>query len=213
MKKKLNVVMLATQEKAKVEEIILLKTKANISSVEEGKLALCVFPGGSDLGNIWETQHLYFTSDEKCKNGDYFIDLLNTVRQFNDKTEQSINDKKIVITTDTSLYRLEDCPVRGGCSNVKYELPQPTKEFIDLFISEYNQGNIIKVVEVEYRHLGGTGSGYVLKANPDNTINISLIKDSFSREEVIRLIMKYALDEHDIVISPNTNKWIQENLK
>lgn len=222
MKKRLNVVMLATQEAESVPFLKNINGRGNnLYPATKGYYYTQQYLKKEQF----EAEHLYFTSDEKCKNGDYFIDLLNTVRQFNDKTEQSINDKKIVITTDTSLYRLEDCPVRGGCSNVKYLLPQPTKEFIDLYISEYNKGNIVTEVEVEYNNIndcygecGICDSSckpiYKLLTNSDNTVNISLIKDSFSREEVVE---KLKNAYHYVRLNPtlNTtkfNKWIEENL-
>jgi len=49
--------------------------------------------------------------------------------------------------------------------------------------------------------------------NPkDNTITIKRVKESWNREEVEKLIMKYALEEHDVVISPALGEWLKQNL-
>jgi len=54
---------------------------------------------------------------------------------------------------------------------------------------------------------------YRLRVNPkDNTITIKRVKESWNREEVEKLIMKYALEEHDVVISPALGEWLKQNL-
>jgi hypothetical protein len=76
-------------------------------------------------------------------------------------------------------------------------LPQPSDSFIKYFIVEYNKGNVITDVMVEYEEAEEYDKVYGhenkfprLLINSDNTINIKLIKDSWNREEVIELMAK-----------------------
>ncbi len=104
---------------------------------------------------------------------------------------------KIIATTDISLT------ITNYNNGTWSYLPQPSQQFIKQYIEEYNKGNVITKVEVEY-WCGETNcncatrqqdcfrakQNQVIKINPDNTINIKPIKDSWSREEVIELINK-----------------------
>ena len=77
-------------------------------------------------------------------------------------------------------------------------IPKPSDSFISKYIEEYNKGNIITDLLVEYEE-GKSYSGNEgliikewLKINPkDNTITIKKAKDSWNKEEVIRLLEKY----------------------
>lgn len=58
------------------------------------------------------------------------------------------------------------------------------------------------------------GNQFGIKVDSHNIITIHPIKDSWSREEVIEIIKKYALEQH--IITPHSsmlNNWIKENLK
>ena len=96
---------------------------------------------------------------------------------------------------------------------------KPSDSFISKYIEEYNKGNIISDVLVEYeqckvcqgtkRHIvsmfGEVDCNYCqknegyeklyieprLKVDSNNTITIKKVKDSYSREEVINLLYKY----------------------
>lgn len=117
----------------------------------------------------------------------------------------NVNDcQKIIATTDTSL----------GIALI----PQ---QFINYFIKQYNRGNAIKEVLVEYRRwteFNGNHSNTptidVLMVNPDNIINIKPIKDSWNRKEVIELLSKIRIDLDKTMVISNESfvKWIEENL-
>ena len=106
--------------------------------------------------------------------------------------------KKIIATTDTSLYREESCTgyteTRSRTFYSKKPLPKPSKQFIEKYIEEYNKGEIITNVLVEYeewcncngsikmrKHLRTTKCDKCieweeLKINPkDNSLNICFI--------------------------------------
>lgn len=180
--------------------------------------------------------HLYIISDDEIKEGDWvYENNLNQETQiyqiYNRNNELgffrfrnvwiSLNRKqnsakKIIATTDNSL-----------------ELPQPPQQFIEEFIEEYNQENIITDVLVEYENKFD-GKEYVdeldaygydkvksiLKINrKDNNITIKIAKDSWSREEVIEFANKvkeycengWKSDSlHRVFFE--WDKWVEENL-
>jgi hypothetical protein len=131
MKLKRKVVMLPTNEKAiRKGQIGFVKENTWIgtcSNVELDNIAV-------NQGDV-VPQHLYIISDEEIKVGDWCIDKNNCIyKQETDKIFQTFtNSNKIITTTDKSL-----------------ELPEPSPEFIDKFIREYNKGNVIEEVMVEY---------------------------------------------------------------
>ena len=110
------------------------------------------------IDRYFEAQHLYIISDDEIKDGDYFLadNRLNTTSNkglpnwvlckctkvknswvyCNEIPDEGHNGdwcKKIIATTDESL-----------------NLPQPSQQFIQKYIEEYNKGNIITDVLVEY---------------------------------------------------------------
>jgi hypothetical protein len=104
--------------------------------------------------------------------------------------------KKIIATTDklNTHPNVADSYRSGNC------LPQPSQSFIEKWVEEYNKGNVITDVMVEYEAMNTTivnrtYNDFEPKINPkDNTITIRKIKDSWSREEVVELIKQYSED-------------------
>ena len=209
MKKKSQVVMLATNEKANIGDIILCNNPAIERVNWKGKLGMCNIKNGD---GEWKTQHLYILSDEKIKEGDWCLNL-DTNDIFKLGKYGVNNAKKIIATTDTSLG-----------------LPLIPESFIKYYISEYNKGNIITDVEVEYEDNGEEGwigddyngepfwnEKLELKVNPDNTINIYPIKNSWNREEfeiAIRETWRVACSDTYEALSPELeDEWVNEILK
>lgn len=215
--KKVKVVMLPTNEKAN-----LLLTGRN-DLYYSSKLSDFSLKEDIDI-----FQHLYFLSDEKIKEGDSYENngvIFRADDKFDEGNDpnQNKNNKKIIATTDKSLTKEMYCVSTG-----KYQepLPQPSQSFIEKFVDEYNKGNVITEVMVEYE----VDYGYMevksyLKVNPkDNTITIRKIKDDWNKEEVIQLLKKLAEDiDYDYRIYTRDNsigfdmvnndgKWIEENL-
>ena len=226
MKKSAQVVMLPTNEKAKFGDLILTPTYPQKLLIFEHQKCTEV------------SQHLYFLSDEEIKEGDWVYCLREG---FEPVLKQKVNPigvnndkmfKKIIATTDKSLFTetksigyTED---RARVFYGKEYLPQPSQSFIEKFVEEYNKGNVITEVLVEYEEIQvlkqtlneGFGSYYhkaesefVLKVNPtDNTITIRKAKDSWNREEVIELIQKYSKECTGWSWFETDEKWIEENL-
>ena len=176
-------------------------------------------------------QHLYIISDDKIKLFDWvYNNKENIVEQITSKTQlifvleenkENQTFKKIIATTNSSLWR----PSHKYASDVIL-LPQPSQQFIEKFIEEYNRGNVITDVLIEYElisneeYFGNTVNpdddvpyfDEKLKINPkDNTITIKKVKDSWNREEVENLIYAAMKDRCYTTVS-EWRKWIEENL-
>ena len=212
MKKSAQVVMIPTNEKAKFGDLILTPTYPQKLLIFEHQKCTEV------------SQHLYFLSDEEIKEGDWFImnscivrqcslhkgDILDTIGGLH---HESVC-KKIIATTDRSLTI-----AATSSGRYVYHLPQPSQSFIEKFVKEYNKSNVITEVMVEYEW-NKTGRkirkldvfDHILKINPDNTIDINMPKDSWSREEVVELIQKYSKECTGWSWFETDEKWIEENL-
>ncbi len=229
--KKCKIVMLPTNQQTKY-----LMVYSDVEKTK-GKLIL----NGLKNDEYKEYQHLYIISDDEIKEGDYFLadNRLNTTSNkglpnwvlckctkvknswvyCNEIPDEGHNGdwcKKIIATTDESL-----------------NLPQPSQQFIQKFVEEYNRGNIITDVLVEYElisneeYFGNTINpdddvpyfDENLKINPkDSTITIKKAKDSYTREEVVKLLVdccgEVSCEDGKLLgKSPEElYKWIEENL-
>lgn len=197
--------------------------------------------------NGGQRKHLYFISDDKIKEGDKVLDGLGNIGIFEGYEEQPEwvlvkykkglcsedlkNIKKIIATTDTSLSQ-----TKADDARPMIFIPQLPQQFIKYYIEEYNKGNIITDVLVEYepqsysnrfedgKSIGDSetwGKRLSLKVNTkDNTITIKQIKDSWNREELILLLNEMydigynncAFHETNKGKEINPDKWIEENL-
>ena len=186
------------------------------------------------IDNSMLPQHLYILSDDEIKEGDWFIaenrpqqciDILDKMIHFRDKRGFRIvpykGSRKIIATTDSSIRSLisYDSSVEDS-EQYKY-LPSIPQSFIDKYVSEYNKGNTIEEVRVEYedeltpnRQL--SSKNRIPKINPDNTINIKSIKDSWTRDEVKHILFlyyDYCMDEYNGSVSEEAmDIIIEENL-
>lgn len=240
--KRAEVVMLPTNEKPE-ERIGYFKDVLNLNNSKYHK-SLELFRSIDGI-NIPNPHHLYIISDDEPKLDEWGINTKNNVlfksKGFSSDDYSKKYFKKIIATTDTSLLinigRYND---QNG--KILQQLPQLSQQFIEKYIEEYNKGNIITDVLVEYENIiinqcncqcHKKGNFILhsmpccypnnienLKINPkDNTINIKELKDSWNGEEVKKLLSKLLFD----VENPKTiaqikecqqfmDKWIQKNL-
>lgn len=150
--------------------------------------------------------HLYLISDEEeIKKGDWIYDVCDGIVKVEHEYQLSNmmvfrkDCKKIITTTDTFL-RLTEIVKEDDSTEFPYitSLPQPSQSFIEYFVKEYNKGNVITEVEVEYEqefclncewnydscpNIEGCLSIYKLKVNSDNTINIKEINSYLTPKE------------------------------
>ena len=227
MYKKVNVVMLPTNEKAGPISI------GNNSGVAEYHL----FQHKKDgIYTNHTFQHFYIIFDEEIKESEYGIDIrdnkiFNCNRVLSNHYEQGVLQfqksycKKIIATTNENL-------IINNCTPLAKLLPQPSQQFIQHYIEEYNKGNIITKVMVEYEKAtyekwlenGASPVFDTLKVNPDNTINIKPIKDSWTKNDtkLIKAFQDFACAVYDENYKSDMSfrkraeimsvKWIKENL-
>ena len=205
MLKQCKVVMLSTNQKTKY-----LMVYSDVEKTK-GKLIL----NGLKNDEYKEYQHLYIISDDEIKeNNTHFYNphsgQLHISGNHTDYIAINKNGcKKIIATTDVSLG-----------------LPQPSQQFIEKYIEEYNKGNVITDVLVEYdeiypKHFTYNPSENIitrLKVDKGNIITIKKVKDSYSREEVVKLLIDCCGEvscEDGKLLGKNPEelyKWIEENL-
>ena len=185
---------------------------------------------------LFKHQHLYIISDDEIKEGDWcydkrpdengdLVDIVYQVKNIEFELRTS-TEKKIIATTDSSLEIFDKELSNRHSVKVNILLPQPSQQFIEKFIEEYNRGNVITDVLIEYElisneeYFGNTVNldydvpyfDEKLKINPkDNTITIKKVKDSWNREEVENLIYAAMKDRCYTTVS-EWRKWIEENL-
>ena len=208
--KKAKVVMLPTNQQTKY-----LMVYSDVEKTK-GKLIL----NGLKNDEYKEYQHLYIISDDEIKEDDYYIlftDKALTVLRCTGDGDY-FNCKKIIATTDESLHIPFVTPGNEELEIYEYSiLPKPSDSFISKYIEEYNKGNVIEDVLVEYGIIyeGRSCDLYnpnKLKVNfKDNTITIKKSKDSWNREEVENLIYSAMKDRCYTTIA-EWKKWIKENL-
>lgn len=185
MEKKItNVVMLPTND---VTDIIV-----PTQGVGKGVIHLKEYYGSAVLDMNDKYQHLYFTSDEEIKAGDWVnikdhvckynkvMSVTNKYLTFINILEQPLEDcKKIIATTDKKLSTLL---VGGGEGNagmwkIYPQIPQS-------FVEEYVKQGGIDEVEVEYTYKGQINNEEAkmnsrhLKLTPNNEVIVHLIENN-----------------------------------
>ena len=214
-----HVVMLPTQSKAVRLGQLVIGTGNNLFSSRKS----------NDIGSL-TAYELYITSNEEMKEGYYGLSALNEVVLIGKLYDKSLY-KKIIATTDTSLKVIKLSNLGENWKDIS--LPQPSQQFIEKYIKEYNKGNVISDVEVEYDKAtydkwienGASPVFDTLKVNPDNIINIKPIKESWNREEVVEFAYKLLkatgkdikaemveIRTNPHIIYSGVNKWIEDNL-
>ena len=146
------------------------------------KKAKVVIKEGIDpKGSTVQFWNLYIISDDEIKeNNTHFYNphsgQLHISGNHTDYIAINKNGcKKIIATTDVSLG-----------------LPQPSRQFIEKYIEEYNKDNIITDVLVEYEYLLDDRTVlpyWNLKVNTkDNTITIKKLKETYTKEELCQIL-------------------------
>ena len=195
-----------------------MEKKANI-------IALNTKPNDETVGGYWflnerNYKHIYVVTDEEIKEGDWYYSIDKNL-VFLNNTDKPIypNCKKVIATTTELLYSAEK-DFWGEQYERKYALPRPSNSFIEKFIKEYNQGNIIDEIFVEMNNLYVKGNyinkcsicknifhntdklgfvcqdcGWVLKVAPDNTITIKPVQEEekkYTKGQLIDILCEMA---------------------
>jgi hypothetical protein len=200
--KECSVVMLATD---KAKDCLLVRSR----KLEQHKQYFTQ----AHLKNLnIKSYHLYILGNDEPEIGDWKYDTFHKeISQVKSLNSISQYDKKIIATTDKSL-RLNSVKVSTSSDFTLEQisenipcLPQIPQSFIDYFVEQYNKGNVIDKVLVEYiNNFDDIQRLFDLeepKINANNTINILTQKDSWSRDEVIELMK----DLFDVVNQADDN--------
>lgn len=230
LKRKCQVVMLLTNENfINVGRLILGDGDYLFMTKEQGDKSFL------------KPQHLYILSDDEIKEGDWFYNkLLNNIFQcvevlkddlsnhihFRDESGSRVVDinycKKVIATTDKSLKLketlFENVVIKKEWINKP--LPEPSPQFIQKYIEEWNKGNKIEYVNVEYEAIGNWRHAEFIhtkdipKVDKNNYITITKVKDSWNKEEVIEFAKKVErlINENKSTYTDIPERFIEENL-
>ena len=190
--KRSQVVMLPTNEKSLNSVFTLRSDKPYLMSEQNSPFKARIY----DTKDLYHTYfNLYIISDDEIKEDDWYYDnVVLQIRQWRSfMIYNKLQHKKVIATTDTSLKI--DNPNYDIGRLAYINLPQPSQQFIEKYIEEYNKGNIITDVLVEYEYLLDDKTVlpyWNLKVNPkDNTITIKKLKEIYTKEELCQILEKY----------------------
>lgn len=167
-------------------------------------------------------QHLYITSDEEIKIGDYYYCGMQSSEFGIIKCDSKRLEKLCKENKETVSKIIATTDILEVGSSKGYILPKPTEGFIKKFIEKYNKEEGITYILVEYNNCccASFDSDHTdkrcnnLKLSSQNEITIHSIKQSWTREEVIKLIKNSynSCAMHHSIVNQELEEWIEENL-
>ena len=141
----------------------------NLATYQGRSLAKVIKEGVKPINTIVQFWNLYIISDDEIKKGDYiYCTITNAIEIAKYNHDYLIRDwKKVIATTDTSLYIHQKETI--SLPERVFYLPQPSQQFIQKYIEEYNKGREIKEVLVEYE-LVSNEEYFLNTINPDDDV-------------------------------------------
>lgn len=184
-------------------------------------------------GQNTEPHHLYITTDEEIKEGDWFYNKgMRTVDKasYVESSPYIKNTgKKIIATTDSNLLteegryakmdKYKSLAFKADRLPSNYTLPQIPQSFIEEYCKAGGIDEVLVELEsIQEIHVDGVIKQGV-KLNPDNTIIIHPVEERvYSREEVegkllqgFKAMLDYYL-KNGTIGDFNGIKWIEKNL-
>lgn len=208
MKKKHKIVLIETDKHA-VDFPKLLSIRTN----SKGKL----LQSHGVLSDAY-IRHLYILSDDKIKEGDWVMNNnTNNIAQYTGHGSMEWW-KKIIATTNTELK----WEFKGVQMSRMMNYPKISELFIKIYIAEYNKGNVIEEVELEYdSEEKPAWSGMwvdTLKLREDNTVIIDLVEEKkYTKDEVLNILHNwenYSIDvRKQSTINFELEEWFNKNYK
>lgn len=150
----------------------------------------------------YKPYQLYFVNHDKINFDDYY---LNNIVSSNIRI--GINNG----LNDESFYRSKDIMKVIASTENSLGLPKPSQKFIEKFVSEYNKGNILDEVNIEFVVENLNEIFDKVKTNSKNEITVSKVKTSWDESEVIELIRKFSSYKTHSFTSDDLN-WVKNNL-
>jgi hypothetical protein len=186
----------------KQEQWVMLPTESPDSPIikTEGGFIINIF---NDV-NLGNHQHLYLTSDEEIKEGDWYLDTTLILKNSLDDLEEEIIGK-IIATTDKSLMKQASVGKQLDVEAFEF-LTQIPESFIKYYVEKQGE---VGDVELELE-----------KDNYYYNARVIIPKEEekmYSRDDMFPYIFKAmsdCMDEfhpHDD-LEPFVTKWIKENL-
>ncbi len=175
--------------------------------------------------------HLYFTTDEEIKEGDWYLDVLKTGFPTVHKCGNSLpfTAPKIIATTDPKLLPRKEYEGLDETAQNQYRiikgLPQPSQATIKAYCEQggFDEVDVeyIRDMESMQRNIDTKGkeTSWYLKVDPiHNTITTHrIVEKMYSRGEFIQGLVDYTNDFMNMKLKGTTtecvNQWIKENLK
>lgn len=171
--KRVQVIMLPTLK----ESILLLNPTTNKFGLTK-ETSRKIYPIEEYIKLGFIPQHLYIISDDEIKEDDWVIHLGNPYFQFKENMRNLLckECKKVIATTDTSLKQFIYTTMVIDEGDIYQSLPQPSQQFIEKYIEEYNKGNIIIDVLVEYEQDYTNRNCSTCSLGTDGTCELNLEK-------------------------------------
>lgn len=153
LKRKCQVVMLATDvsKRYNCTEGLIVKCIKEWEPCGElpekiNKLSISVNHSTGVL-EYYQPQHLYILSDEEIKEGDWF--LMNGCIE----RQCKFIENYLIVDTTEGRHHYSVCKKIITSTDKSLNLPEPSTSFIQKYIEEYNKGNKIEDIMVEYINL------------------------------------------------------------
>ena len=134
--------------------------------------------------------HFYFTINEDIKKGDWYIksngEELNCCESNFEANDLTNNCRKIIATTNPDLWYRGEFNEQLNRKTFG-DVPKIGDDFIQAYITAYNEQNIITEVMLEYEEHPFEKDGIIsIKTRPNSTVIIHPAKEMlYTREEVI----------------------------
>lgn len=188
-----------------------------------------IFSNHTNQSEVSIPQQLFVVSDEKINegdmclvcwgvdiNGDKLYDIakctkigISGVHYFDEMSmswnrDQLSANKIIAVSNNSIVVKINDV------DDYQY-IPKLRSSFIDYYISEYNNGNIITTVDVKYK-------SDVIDVDENNNIYLKPIKSTYTKNDMIAFAEKYArmVQEKGVQLNAykaiHNMKWIEDNL-
>ena len=160
----------------------------------------------------WKYQHLYFISDREIKEGDWFIFQNLEIRKCIDVDGKFINCRSNSSTKDFTSVHSDFCSKIEASTDPSLNLPLIPQSFIEEYVAK--QGKIDEaMIEMTGRDHPDYPFFKVPKTCKDNTVIISPVKDSFTRGEVLDLLIRCDDNAKDDSIQHiSFEQFIKENI-
>lgn len=199
MKKENTLIMVSSEKEPQINQIVSRKSDNRLAIVNE----LTVEDPNRHLHT---TQHLYIISNEEIKEGDWFVlrnkeikKCYKAINQYEVSYDLVENQydlesrafcKKIIATTNPELWRFEFSEDRVAKIGI---------DFVERFVKEWNKGNKIEKVMVEYESVWFEGDDNPnnckeeLKLRSNGTVIISPIEEKKYSKYHINMAIREAI--------------------